>query len=109
MQKGMIELTDANFSSEVLSSELPVLVDFWASWCGPCKALAPTIDEVAAAYQGKVKVAKLNVDDNTDTATRYSIMSIPTLAFFNKGKLINTTVGVVSKGEIENKLKEIIS
>lgn len=109
MQKGMVELTDANFESEVIKSELPVLVDFWASWCGPCKALAPTIDEVANAYQGKVKVAKLNVDDNTDTATRYSIMSIPTLAFFKKGKLINTTVGVVSKGEIENKLKEIMA
>ena len=94
------ELTDVNFESEVLKSNLPVLVDFWAEWCAPCLALAPTLDVVARDYQGRVKILKLNVDHNISTSSRYNIKGIPTLLLFKSGMVKEQIVGVASKDAI---------
>lgn len=102
-----IHFTDENFNQEVLSSEIPVLVDFYADWCGPCKMLAPTIETLAQEYEGKVKVGKLNVDNAPDTAANYGIMSIPTLLYFKNGEIVNKSIGVVSKAEIEAVLNSL--
>ena len=95
-----IELTNDNFPAEVLQSELPVLVDFWATWCGPCKMLAPTVAEVATEYAGRVKVGKVNVDNAPELAARYGITSIPALLLFNKGEVVRTSVGFVPKADV---------
>ena len=95
-----IELTNDNFAAEVLQSELPVLVDFWATWCGPCKMLAPTVAEVATEYAGRVKVGKVNVDNAPELAARYGITSIPALLLFNKGEVVRTSVGFVPKAAV---------
>ena len=92
----VLELTAANFEQEVLKSDLPVLVDFWASWCGPCRMLAPVIDEIAEENDG-IKVGKVNVDEQEELASKFGIMSIPTLLIFKNGALVNQTVGVQSK------------
>ena len=97
-----INLTNNNFEDEVLKSELPVLVDFFATWCGPCKMLAPVISEIAERYEGKVKVGKVNVDEENELAMKYQISSIPTLVLFKDGKIINIKVGLSSKSEIED-------
>ena len=97
-----IYLTNQNFEEEVLKSEIPVLVDFFATWCGPCKMLAPVIAELAEKYEGKVKVGKVNVDEENELAMKYQISSIPTLVLFKEGKIINIKVGLSSKSEIEN-------
>ena len=97
-----INLTNQNFEEEVLKSNLPVLVDFFATWCGPCKMLAPVISELAEKYEGKVKIGKVNVDDGNELAMRYQIMSIPTLVLFKEGKVVSTKIGLSSKSEIEN-------
>ncbi len=97
-------LNDANFEEEVLKADLPVLVDFWAAWCGPCKMIAPVVEEIAMDYDGRVKVAKLNVDEAPQTASEYQIMSIPTLAIFKSGKVVDTIVGAVTKNTIQQKL-----
>ena len=96
-----IHFTDENFNEEVLASNIPVVVDFYADWCGPCKMLAPVIEALAGELEGKVKIGKLNVDDASETARQYGIMSIPTLLYFKNGEVVNKTVGVVSKTEIE--------
>lgn len=96
-----IELKPNEFDKQVLESTKPVLVDFWASWCGPCKMLAPYIKEIAKTYEGKLKVCKLNVDEAGEIATRYAIMSIPTLMLFKDGKIMNKRVGMMTKGELE--------
>jgi thioredoxin 1 len=96
----MLELNGNSFKNEVLQSEIPVLVDFWAPWCGPCKMIAPLIEEIAADYSGKIKVAKVNVDDNGDLAAEYGIMSIPTVCFFRGGELIFRSVGAKPKKEL---------
>ena len=101
-----LHLSDASFKKEVLESDIPVLVDFWANWCGPCKMIAPAIEELAKEYSGKIKVGKLDVDENSKTATHYGIMSIPTLIFFNKGKVMHQLVGVVTKAELKRKIEE---
>ena len=98
--------TDHSFKKEVLESELPVLVDFWATWCGPCKALAPLIDELAKEYAGKMKIGKVDVDTNPKIATQYGVMSIPTIIFFKKGKVMNQLVGGLSKPDLKRKLEE---
>ena len=102
-----IHFTDENFNEEVLSSNIPVLVDFYADWCGPCKMLAPVIEALASELEGKVKIGKLNVDNASETAQKYGIMSIPTLLYFKNGEVANKTVGVVSKTEIEQILNSL--
>lgn len=101
---GIVEFTDANFDQEVLQSAQPVMVDFWAAWCGPCKALSPIVDEVATAYSGRVKVGKMDVDRNAATPMRYGVRGIPTLLIFKGGKVAEQIVGYVAKERIQQAL-----
>jgi thioredoxin 1 len=106
---GILEVSDATFDREVLESELPVLVDFWAVWCGPCKALGPIVDGVASTYAGRLKVAKVNVDQNVSTPSRYNIRGIPALLFFKGGKVADQIVGYVPQDVIEEKIKNLLA
>ena len=101
--------TDQNFETEVLKSTIPVVVDFWAPWCGPCKVVSPIIEELAGEFEGKVKVGKLNVDDNQAMASEYGIMSIPSIVFFKDGKPIKTMIGAQSKENFKKGIEEILS
>jgi len=101
--------TDASFDQEVLRSEVPVLVDFWAEWCGPCRMMAPTIDVVANDYAGKIKVGKVDVDANGDTAQRYNIRGIPTLLLFKGGRVVEQRVGAVGKSEVQKMLDQHVA
>lgn len=103
----VLEVTDSNFETE-LKTALPVVVDFWAEWCGPCKKLGPVVDEIAKDYQGKVKIMKVNVDHNMETAQRFQVMSIPTLIFFKGGKAVDQIVGAVPKNVIETKISSLL-
>lgn len=105
MNNFTVEGTDANFAQEVLKSDLPVLVDFWAPWCGPCRMVAPVIDEIAKEYQGKLKVVKLNTDENGYTASQLGIRSIPTMGIFKGGKVVDSVIGAVPKQHIVEKVK----
>ena len=105
----IMEVTDANFDQEVLKSEQPVLVDFWAGWCGPCKMIAPFVDGVAEAYAGKIKVAKVNVDQNGATPSRYGIRGIPALLFFKGGKVADQIIGYVPQDKIEESVKRLLA
>ncbi len=98
----------SNFEAEVLNSDIPVLVDFYADWCGPCKMMAPIVHQLADAYAGRVKIGKLNVDNCLDIAQKYRVMSIPTFIFFKDGQAVETAVGGMSKAELENKIKNMI-
>lgn len=104
----LVILTEANFQAEVLSSSQPVLVDFWATWCVPCKVIAPVVAEIATEFQGRAKVAKLDVDTAPALAQKYGIQSIPALLFFKDGKVIDQSVGVVSKRELQGKLDKLL-
>jgi thioredoxin 1 len=101
-------VTDNEWTKEVLESTLPVVVDFWATWCGPCQTLGPIVDAVAADYQGKVRVLKLNVDENPMTPPKYGIRGIPTLILFNKGEIVDRIVGAQPRAAIENLLKKVV-
>ncbi len=96
----IVNVTDGTFESEVLQSDTPVLVDYWAEWCGPCKMIAPILDEISNEYAGKVKIAKLNIDDNNDTPPKYGIRGIPTLMLFKNGNVEATKVGALSKSQL---------
>jgi thioredoxin 1 len=106
---GVFEVTDASFDQEVLNSDQPVLVDFWAVWCGPCKAIAPIVDNLAASYAGKLKVAKVNVDQNGATPSRYGVRGIPALIFFKGGKVADQIVGYVPQDVIEEKIQRLLA
>jgi thioredoxin 1 len=106
---GVLEVNDATFEQEVLKSELPVLVDFWAVWCGPCKAIAPIIDAVAVKYAGKLKIAKVNVDENGATPSRFGIRGIPALLLFKGGQVADQVVGFVPQETIEEKIQRLLA
>jgi len=103
-----LPLKDADYSTEVAESTVPVLVDFWATWCGPCQMMGPVIDTVAEEYDGKVKVMKCNVDENPATSAKFGIRSIPTLLLLNKGEVVDRLVGAVPKGQVDGLLKKVI-
>ncbi len=100
------EFTDSNFQAEVLDSDTPVLVDFWAEWCGPCRMIAPTIDKLATEYKGKVKIGKVNTEENRQTPVHYAINAIPTLLLFKKGEIVNKFVGIPREAEFKKALDE---
>jgi thioredoxin 1 len=105
----IVQLSSDNFGSEVKSADKPVLVDFWAEWCGPCKAIAPLLEELAVSYEGRVKIGKVNIDDNAELASEFNITAIPTLVIFKQGQVQDKLVGAVSKKELEGKLSPHIS
>ena len=109
MTNNLFEITDDNFDTEVLESELPVLVDFWAEWCGPCKMISPIVEEIASDYNGKVKVGKVNIDYNQQVAMTYGIRGIPALLVFKSGSVANQIVGAVPKNHITQILDEVIT
>ena len=102
----LVILQDATFDKEVLKSDVPVLVDFWAVWCGPCKAIAPAVEALATEYKGKVKIAKMDVDEHQQVPQQYGIRSIPTLLVFKGGRVVDTIVGAVPKSKLEESLKK---
>ncbi|SHK34190.1 thioredoxin [Anaerocolumna jejuensis DSM 15929] len=101
------KFTDDNFEQEVLQSQVPVLVDFYADWCGPCKMMAPVIEEIAAEYEGTVKVGQLNVDEAPNISSKYRVMSIPTLLFIKDGQVVDTVIGAVPKAQLTDKIEKI--
>lgn len=103
-----IELTDATFENEILNSDTPALVDFWAVWCGPCRVIAPIVEELAGEFEGKLKVGKLDVDKNQQSAITYGVRSIPTLLLFKGGKVVDTIIGAVPKAQIVKKINDIL-
>jgi len=108
MNKLVYEFTDNNYESEVVNSKIPVVIDFWATWCSPCKAMLPIIDEVAKEFEGRAKIGKLNVDDNPGVAQNSSVMNIPTLIFFKGGKEVNRLVGINPKEKIAKELEKLL-
>lgn len=107
-EKLEVMVNDENFKQEVLEAEVPVLVDFWAEWCGPCRMIAPTIEEIAKEFSGKVKVCKLNVEEGPRTASNYSVMNIPTLIIFKDGEVVDKVVGAVPKGDLVDRINSYL-
>ena len=105
---GHVEINAANFEEEVLGSSVPVLIDFWASWCAPCRMIAPLIDQLADEYSGRIKIVKVNVDEEQDLASRHGIVSIPTLVVYQGGKIVNQIAGAMPKHEIEKLFRNLI-
>lgn len=108
MSKDTITVLDASFKSEVLDSQTPVLVDFWATWCAPCRAIAPALEELATQYKGQIKIAKVDVDSNQVTAEQFGIRSIPTLLMFKGGKVVEQLVGAAPKSKLEDSIKKVL-
>src|SRR5262245_7774725 len=109
MSQAVMEVTDGTFDCEVLQSQVPVLVDFWATWCGPCRVIAPVVEELAKQYEGKLKVAKVDVDNNTRIATKYDIRSIPSLYIFKGGKVVQTIIGAAPKNQLVSALDGVLA
>jgi thioredoxin 1 len=103
----LLHVTDADFDQQILKSEVPALVDFWAAWCGPCRTVGPVVEELAGEYKDKVKVAKLNVDDNKQTPSKYGVKGIPTLILFKNGQVVEQIVGAVPKSKIKDMLDKV--
>jgi thioredoxin 1 len=104
----LLQVTDETFDAEIVNSTIPAMVDFWAEWCGPCRMIAPSVEELAKAYEGKIKVAKMDVDKNRQTPARFGIRNIPTLILFKGGKVANTIIGAQPKSFIEGELKKLL-
>ena len=104
----LVTITDDNFEEEVIKSDKPVLIDFWATWCGPCKMIAPIVEEMSIEYEGKAKIGKLDVDSNQQTSIKYGVRSIPTLLLFNAGELKETIIGAVPKAHLVEKLESVL-
>ena len=108
MAKGIVDIDDSSFDSEIIQSDKPAVVDFWAPWCGPCKAIGPVIEELAKTYGEQVKFTKCNVDDNPVTPGKFGIKAIPTLIFFKEGKVVDQITGMVAKSKLEDTIKSIV-
>ena len=102
------KFTDSNFEEDAIQSSIPVVVDFYADWCGPCKMMSPVIDELAADYEGRVRIGKVNTDENRGVATKYSVMSIPTIIFLKDGQVVDTVIGAVPKTVLEQKINNML-
>ena len=109
MADNIAEVTDSNFQAEVIESDVPVLVDFWAPWCGPCRMVAPVVEEIAREHGEKLKVVKLNIDDNQNTAVQFNVLSIPTLMVFRNGEVAKTVVGAYPKRKLEAELEPVLA
>ncbi|MBI3399664.1 MAG: thioredoxin TrxA [Deltaproteobacteria bacterium] len=109
MSEKILHVTDKSFELEVLKSDTPVLVDFWATWCAPCRAIAPIVEEMAETYNGKLKVAKMNVDENPSTPGKYGVRGIPTLILFKKGEVVDQVVGAVPKSQVQGLIAKAVS
>ena len=108
MAEGVLEIDDSSFDNEVLQADKPVLVDFWAPWCGPCKAIGPIIEELAGTFKDKIKFTRCNVDDNPVTPSKYGIRSIPTLIFYKEGNVVEQVIGIVAKSKLEETINSIL-
>ncbi|MBN2062529.1 MAG: thioredoxin [Deltaproteobacteria bacterium] len=106
--RDILQVSDGTFESEIINSDIPAIVDFWAEWCGPCKMVGPVVEELAEEYKGKIKVAQMDVDQNRETPAKFGIRNIPTLIFFKGGEVINTIIGAQPKSSIEEELKKLL-
>ena len=104
----LLQVTDANFDEEIVKASIPAMVDFWAEWCGPCKMVGPTVEALAKEYEGKIKIAKMNVDENRETPAKFGIRNIPTLILFKDGEVAQTIIGAQTKSQLEEELKKLL-
>ncbi len=104
----LLQVTDDNFDDEIMNSDIPAMVDFWAEWCGPCKMVGPVVEELAKEYEGKIKIAKMDVDQHRETPVRFGIRNIPTLIMFKGGKVVQTIVGAQTKSHLDEELKKLL-